>query len=74
MGIMLANGIGIIDNSYCGDGDEWCFPALAMRDGVIKQGERIAQFRYFPVLNPPEIEREESLNAPNRGGFGSTGR
>lgn len=73
-GVLLVNGTGIIDNAYCGDEDQWCFPALAMRDGVINVGERIAQFRYFPAMRPPEIKRVDSLGNSNRGGFGSTGR
>ena len=31
-GIMCANSMGIIDNSYSGDEDEWKFPAVAIRD------------------------------------------
>jgi dUTP pyrophosphatase len=44
-GIIMANGIGIIDNSYCGDEDEWCFPAIGMKDATIEAGSRICQFR-----------------------------
>lgn len=29
-GIIMANSIGIIDNSYCGDNDIWHFPALCL--------------------------------------------
>ncbi len=44
-GIIMANSIGIIDESYKGDNDEWHFPALAMRDTFIRKNERICQFR-----------------------------
>ena len=30
-GILMTNSIGVIDESYCGDGDEWHFPAYATR-------------------------------------------
>ena len=72
-GIMLANSMGVIDNSYSGDADEWHFPALAIRDTVIHKGDRIAQFRI--VKNQPSIEFEvvEHLNEVSRGGIGSTG-
>ncbi len=73
-GVLLVNGTGIIDNAYCGDGDQWCFPALAMRDGVIKKGERIAQFRSFRNMPVTGFKFVDTLEAPNRGGFGSTGR
>ena len=72
-GVLLVNGTGIIDNAYCGDGDEWCFPALAMRDGVINHGDRIAQFRVYPCMFHMELRQVDALNSPNRGGFGSTG-
>ena len=72
-GIMCANSMGVIDNSYSGDADEWHFPAVAIRDTVINKGDRIAQFRI--VKNQPSIEFEvvEHLNEVSRGGIGSTG-
>ncbi len=73
-GILLVNGIGIIDNSFCGDTDIWSFPALAMRDTKILEGERICQFRIIrkqPFIRFQEVERLENAN---RGGIGSTGR
>lgn len=72
-GIMLTNGIGIIDNSYCGDGDIWKMPVVAMRRTHIHAGDRIAQFRIMkkqPEFNLVEVK---CLEGPNRGGFGSTG-
>ena len=45
-GIIQTNGIGIIDNSYCGNDDIIKMPALAMRDTHIPFNERIAQFRF----------------------------
>ena len=73
-GIMCANSMGVIDNSYSGDADEWRFPAVAIRDTVIEKGDRIAQFRI--VKNQPAIEFEvvEHLNEISRGGIGSTGK
>ena len=72
-GIIMANTMGIIDNSYSGDEDEWKFPVVAFRDTVIEKGDRIAQFRI--VKNQPCIEFEtvEHLNSVSRGGIGSTG-
>lgn len=73
-GIICANSIGIIDNSYCGDGDVWRFPAYAIREAKIKKGDRIAQFRIQQCMPAIEFETVESLDNPDRGGFGSTGR
>lgn len=72
-GIILANSIGVIDNSYCGDNDIWKFPAIALRDTVIKKNERICQFRI--IANQPKFKVEEVLVLDNadRGGIGSTG-
>ena len=72
-GIMLVNGMGIIDNKYCGDGDFWSFPALAMRDQIILRNDRIAQFRIFPVQPEVIFETVETLGNPDRKGFGSSG-
>lgn len=73
-GIIMANSMGVIDNSYSGDADEWKFPAVALRDTVIEKGERIAQFRI--VKNQPTIKFKtvEHLNDISRGGIGSTGK
>lgn len=73
-GIIQANHMGIIDNSYCGDNDIWKFPAIAIRDTQIYKNDRICQFRI--VKKQPEFEFEEVdyLENDNRGGFGSTGR
>lgn len=72
-GILQANGIGIIDGSYCGDHDQWFFPAIAMRDTEIHVNDRICQFRIME--NQPELRfaETERLEAQDRGGFGSTG-
>lgn len=73
-GIILAISMGVIDNSYSGDADEWHFPAVAIRDTYIHKGDRIAQFRI--VENQPSIDFEvvEHLNEISRGGIGSTGK
>lgn len=72
-GIIQTNHMGVIDNSYSGDNDQWRFPAYATRDTIIKKGDRICQFRI--VENQPDfnIVEVEKLNDSSRGGFGSTG-
>ena len=73
-GILQTNSMGVIDESYCGDTDQWFFPAYAVRDTVIHTNDRICQFRI--VQNQPRLTftRVEHLDGPNRGGFGSTGK
>lgn len=71
--ILLANSIGIIDESYKGDGDEWRFPAYAVKDTIIPKNERICQFRIIehqPYINFLEVP---CLGNCDRGGIGSTG-
>lgn len=73
-GIMMGNSLGIIDESYKGDNDEWHFIAYAVRDTVIHKNERICQFRIIqhqPLIHLKEVE---TLGNPDRGGIGSTGK
>lgn len=75
-GIMMANSIGIIEPEYCGDGDVWGFVAYAIRDTVIEQGTRIAQFMpspFIPDWDKIVFEEVESMGCADRGGYGSTG-
>lgn len=72
-GIICANGFGVIDNSYHGDGDVWKFPALAIRRTTIRNGDRIAQFRVQRNQPAVELVEVDSLGNVDRGGIGSTG-
>ena len=73
-GIIQTNSMGVIDESYCGDNDQWHFPAYALRDTVIHVNDRICQFRI--IKHQPEIEfqKVETLGNIDRGGIGSTGK
>lgn len=73
-GVILANSIGIIDEAYKGDNDEWNFLAHAMRDTKIRKNERICQFRIIRHQPLIHLEEVESLGNPDRGGIGSTGK
>lgn len=72
-GILQTNSMGIIDESYCGDNDQWFFPALAMRDTKINVNDRICQFRIME--HQPKLDFTEVITFGNkdRGGHGSTG-
>ena len=86
MGIMCANSIGIVDNSYQGDEDQWMFPAVTLRKTSISKNTRICQFRIqlsqkatmwqrikWLFTSGIELVEVESLSGNNRGGFGSSG-
>lgn len=72
-GIVVANSIGIIDESYNGDHDEWHLPVIALRHTHIYKNDRICQFRI--IRKSPDIDfiPVKTLNSSNRGGLGSTG-
>ena len=81
-GIIQTNHIGIIDNSYCGDNDQWFYPAYCLEPknfidnqygSLIRKGDKIAQFRIIEVQPKLEFEKVELLGNKDRGGFGSTG-
>ena len=44
-GLIQTNHMGVIDESYCGDHDEWKVPVMAVRDTCIHVNDRICQFR-----------------------------
>lgn len=71
--IQHSDDLGVIDNSYCGDGDEWKLPVVALEDTVIHVNDRICQFRIHEVMPEVELVEVETLGNPDRGGLGSTG-
>lgn len=73
-GIIQTNSMGLIDESYCGDNDQWFMPALAMRDTKICKNDRICQFRIMEHQPALEFESVDVLGHGDRGGFGSTGK
>ena len=72
-GIIQTNHQAVIDESYCGDNDQWFYPALAQRDTVININDRICQFRIMEKQPSIEFEEVETLGNEDRGGIGSTG-
>ena len=73
-GLMVANGVGVIDADYCGPEDEIKIQVLNITDAPVKvaRGDRLAQGIVLPC---PRIEwnEVEEMTVPTRGGFGSTG-
>ena len=72
-GIIQTNHMGIIDETYCGDQDQWFFPAYALRDTVIHVNDRICQFRIMEHQPALDFEETALLGHADRGGHGSTG-
>lgn len=86
-GCIQVNSFGVIDNSYNGNGDEWKDPVYFLRDGTVKSGDRLCQFKItlsqkatvwqkikWLFCKGFEFVEVEELNGVDRGGFGSTGR
>jgi dUTPase len=85
-GILQTNHFGIVDVSYCGENDEWGMPMVATRTITIPKGTRIAQFRVnlsqkatiwqkikWLFSSGVKLEAVDTLDNPDRKGFGSTG-
>ena len=73
-GLMVANGVGVVDSDYCGATDEVKIPVLNITAApvTVTAGDRIAQGILLPVTR---VEWEETVvpERDPRGGFGSTG-
>lgn len=77
-GIIQTNSIGVVDDTYIGDNDQWHMPVYCLdsknEGGTwIKKGDKIGQFRIMEVMPEIEFEEVEVFNNSDRGGFGSTG-
>jgi dUTP pyrophosphatase len=72
-GLLIPHGIGLIDQDYCGEGDELMVQVFNFRDEAVtvQRGERIAQGVFVPVMRVTWNEVEDM--GKGRGGFGSTG-
>jgi dUTP pyrophosphatase len=72
--IRMGNGIGLIDQDYCGPTDELklALHNFGTEPYTVEDGERIAQAMIVPILKGEFVETE-NLGAPDRGSFGTTG-
>jgi dUTP pyrophosphatase len=73
-GLLVANGVGVVDSDYCGPHDEVKIAVLNVTGAAVSVavGDRLAQGILLPA---PRIEWEEAtdLRSDSRGGFGATG-
>ena len=72
-GIIQTNHMGVIDEGYHGNNDQWMMPVYATRDTVIQKNDRICQFRIMKKQPDLVFCEVEKLDENDRGGFGSTG-
>lgn len=78
-GIIQTNSVGVVDDTYIGDNDQWHMPVYCLQakdeNGTwIRKGDKIGQFRIMEVMPEIEFEEVEFFNNTDRGGFGSTGK
>ena len=86
-GIIQTNSVGVVDDTYIGDNDQWHMPVYCLTEmhhrdpenddyklGTwIRKGDKIGQFRIMEVMPAIEFEEVESFGNADRGGFGTTG-
>ena len=81
-GIIQTNHQAVIDESYCGDNDQWFMPVYCLEPRhfmngesvtIIHKNDRICQFRIVEKMPTVEFEEVEILGNEDRFGFGSTG-
>ena len=72
--LIVANGIGVIDQDYHGERDEVSLQVLnfSKKDVVVDRGERIAQ-AILVKIEIAGIKQVKKARKKSRGGFGSTG-
>lgn len=73
-GLIVANGVGVLDADYCGPTDELKIQVMNVTTQPVdvKCGDRIAQGVVIPFTRVT-IDAGDGATAPSRGGFGSTG-
>lgn len=73
-GLMVANGVGVVDPDYCGPDDEVKIMVLNVTGAPVqvKAGDRVAQGIFLPSSHVT-WEEAGAFSPGSRGGFGSTG-
>lgn len=73
-GLVVANGVGVLDSDYCGPTDELKIQVMNVTPAPvqIRVGDRLAQGVVVPFVRVA-LEDGDGATAPSRGGFGSTG-
>lgn len=74
-GLMLPNSVGVFDEDFSGNEDEYKAAVYNFTDKpvIIERGERVTQLIVLPYVRA-EWEEVDLMDTPTRGGFGSTGK
>jgi dUTP pyrophosphatase len=73
-GLMVANGVGVVDADYCGPADEIKIEVLnfTSQPVTVRRGDRLAQGVILPFVRA-DWQEVDAIDRPTRGGFGVTG-
>ena len=73
-GLIVANGVGVVDSDYCGPADEIKIQVLNVTSAAVtvRRGDRLAQGVLIPYVRA-DWREQASTDRPTRGGFGATG-
>ena len=66
--------MGIGDDTFVGDNDEYMVVMYATRNGSVRIGDRLVQIKIENAMPKFEFEEVETFGNKDRGGYGSTGR
>jgi len=72
--LIVANGVGVIDQDYCGDEDEIKLSVInfSKKNVIVEKGERIAQAILVKISKADKFIPVKKMEKKSRGGFGST--
>ena len=73
-GLTMINGVGVFDEDFCGDEDEYRAILQNYTDEpvIVERGDRIVQIMIIPYVKVT-LQEVSSLGNASRGGFGTTG-
>lgn len=85
-GIIETNSVGVVDDTYIGDNDQWHMPVYCLMSKNFKdketdhtkgtwihKGDKIGQFRIMKTMPTINFNKVDSFGNADRGGFGTTG-
>ena len=73
-GLLLTNSMGIGDDTYIGDNDEYLAMMYATRNAVVEVGDRLIQIKIEDVMPQYNLIEVDYFGNQDRGGYGSSGR
>ena len=73
-GLLLTNSMGIGDDTFIGDDDEYLAMMYATRNAVVEVGDRLIQIKIEDAMPQYNLVEVEYFGNQDRGGYGTTGR